>query len=279
MPLADYTLPTEVDLLLGDTAMLKKILCLLLIIPAFSYANDCSRLTASSNTEYPPYLWHTNTQPVQLEGLLVAFMQRLGEVAGISIDTIYAGPWVRTQSQAHDGKLDLIAAFYTDGRAQWLDYLHPEVIQTQSAVWINKKNPFVFNQLSDLKNRTGLSVIGNSLGQEFDNYANENLVVTEVSSVHQALRMMEEQRADYLVYELEPGRAYSMQLNTNEVISLAKPVSSEVLFLAFSKQSKCNTELIKEKLSAALQQALQENWAEELINKAQLRWQHLQNSN
>lgn len=259
--------------------MLKRIFYLLLIIPTFSYANDCSLLTASSNTEYPPYLWHTQTQPVQLEGLLVSFVQRLSEATGLEIETVYAGPWVRTQSQAHAGKLDLISVFYTDSRAQWLDYLYPEIIQTQSAVWINKQKSFVFNQLNDLIERAGLSVIGNSLGQEFDSYASKNLNVTEVSSVNQALRMLEEQRADYLVYELEPGRAYVTQLNTNEVIPLPTAVSSELLYLTISKQSKCNTDALKEKLSQALQQAQQENWTQELVEEAQIKWQQRQNKN
>lgn len=258
--------------------MLKIIFYLMLFIPAFSNAADCNRLTVSSNPEYPPYLWHTNTQPIQLEGFLVSFMQRLSATSGVDIKVVYTGPWVRTQSQAYDGKLDLIAAFHTEGRSQWLDYLQPELIQTQSAVWVNKQKPFVFNQLQDLKRRAGLSVTGNSLGQEFDGYAKQNLTVAEVSSVEQGLRMLEEQRADYLVYELEPGKAYAIKLNTLNIIPLPVPISSELLFLAVSKQSKCNSESIKEKLSRALETAQQENWNEELIEQAQQLWQQRQES-
>lgn len=256
--------------------MLKIILYLILFIPAFSNAANCDHLTVSSNPEYPPYLWHTNTQPILLEGFLVSFMQRLSATSGLDIEVVYTGPWVRTQSQAYDGKLDLIAAFHTESRAQWLDYLQPELIQTQSAVWVNKQNPFVFNQLQDLKQRTGLSVTGNSLGQEFDGYAKQHLTIVEVSSVEQGLRMLEEQRADYLVYELEPGKAYTTKLNTLDVIPLPVAISSELLFLALSKQSKCNTEAIKEKLSRALETAQQENWNEEFIEQAQQLWQQRQ---
>lgn len=256
--------------------MLKKILCLLLFVPALSYAADCQRLTFSSNTEYPPYLWPTQTESAPLEGFLVSFMQRLSTVTGIAMQPVYVGPWVRTQSQAHKGQLDLIAVFHTDKRATWLDYLQPELIQTPSSIWINKHNPIVFQQFSDLNALSGLSVTGNSLGQAFDRYAAKHLSITEISSIGQALRMLEEQRADYLVYELEPGKSFVSKLKTNEVVPLAKAVSSEAIFLALSKQSECNTDALQKKLSLALEQAQQEGWAEEMLVDAQLKWQSLQ---
>lgn len=253
--------------------MLKRVLCLLLLIPASAYANDCNRLTLSSNPEYPPYLWQTNTEPEALDGILVSFTERLNKVANLDVDVVYAGPWLRTQTQVHNGNIDLIAVFYTEDRAQWLDYLQPELIKTDTAIWVNKANVFEFQQLQDLKNRAGITVLGHSLGQQSDNYANENLTISKVSSIEQALLMLEEQRAEYLVYARDPGQAYATQLNTKDVITLPTAVSTEFIYLAFSKQSQCNTSAIREKLSAALLQAQQENWADEFLTLAQQQWQ------
>lgn len=257
--------------------MIKKILYLLLIVPMLSFAGDCERLTVSSNPEYPPFLWQTNTQPVQLKGVLVSFMQRLSDVTGIKIDMVYAGPWLRVQSQVRTGSLDIIAVFHTEDRTHWLDYLHPEVIKTDTAIWVNKANIFEFKHLEDLKNRSGLAVMGHSLGQDSDDYIDKNLTISEVSSVQQGLKMLEEQRADYLMYARAPGQSYAQQLNTKDVVTLPTPVSSEQIYLAFSKQSKCNTSANREKLTAALEQAKRENWAIDLVVQAQGQW--LQNSN
>ena len=252
--------------------MVRKLLLIFLLAPIAAWATECSRLTVSSNTEYPPYLWLTKTQPVQLEGSFVTLMQKLSSASGIELEVVYLGPWARTQAQAHAGKLDLIGAFHTQARAAWLDYLEPALLPTNVAIWVNKQRPLEFNQLSDLSNYLGLTVTSNSLGQEFDQYAQENLNISEVSSVQQGLLMIEEQRADYLVYERVPGHIYALQLNTNEVVPLETPVSRELLYLAVSKQSKCNSAALKEKLSMALKQAEQERWAEELLAPAQIKW-------
>ncbi len=253
--------------------MLRKCLYLLLIIPAFTQAIECSRLTVSSNPEYPPYLWQTDTQPIQLEGLLVSFIKRFSEVSGLELEIVYAGPWLRTQSQVHNGNVDLITGFHTDDRAEWLDYLYPELIKTDTAVWVNKAKRIEFTELKDLKGYNGLTVLGHSLGQDADEYVEENLTISTLSSVQQALKMLEEQRADYLVYARDPGQAYAMQLNTKDVINLPTPISSELIFLAFSKQSKCNTSAIREKITTTLKQAKQENWSDELLIQAQHLWQ------
>lgn len=257
--------------------MLRRALILALFVPAFTFAVECDRLTASSNPEYPPYLWKVGTQPIELEGVLVSLMQRLSNAIGIEIDMVYAGPWLRTQDQANNGNLDIIAVFHTEDRAQWLDYLYPGIIKIETAIWVNKNNLFEFQQLYDLKNRAGLAVMGNSLGQESDLYVDNNLTLAEVSSVQQALQMLEEQRADYLVYTRDPGQAFAAQLDTTEVMALPKPISTELTFLAFSKKSKCNTHAVKEKLAAGLKLAQQENWVEELLIQAQQTWQQQQN--
>lgn len=252
--------------------MLRVFFCLLLVIPAYSNALECNRLSVSSNSEYPPYLWKTDTQPAQLEGLLVSFMQRVSEASGLEIEVVYTGPWLRTQSQAQNGYLDLITGFHTEDRSEWLDYLYPELIKTETAVWVNKAKKIEFKELKDLIGYAGLTVLGHSLGQESDAYTKKKLTVTNVSSIQQAFKMLEEQRADYLVYARDPGQAYALQLKTKEVVTLPTPISSELIYLAFSKNSKCNTSAMQEKLSAILKQAKKEKWAEALLVESQRVW-------
>lgn len=238
-------------------------------MPVLTQAAECDRLAASSNPEYPPFLWKTDTQPVQLKGLLVTFLQRLSDLSSIDIELRYSGPWQRVQSQAYQGRLDLITAFHTQERAQRLDYLYPELVTIDTAIWVNKANRFEFNQLSDLTNRAGLAVLGHSLGQESDEYSDKNLSLTEVSSIEQGLKMLEEQRADYLVYSRAPGMYYAQQLDIQDVMALPTPISSEPIYVTLSKQSKCNTPALRKKLTAALEQAQQEKWTEELLRQLQ----------
>ncbi|MFY9178822.1 MAG: transporter substrate-binding domain-containing protein [Venatoribacter sp.] len=256
--------------------MRKLVVFALLLSSSVAFA-ECSLLLGSSNAEYPPYLWRSaDSSATKLEGAAALFMQRIGEDIGLSIHTVYVGPWGRTQEEIFSGNLDLMTGgFFNEKRATQVDYLYPAFLTTRSVVWINKNNPFVLNSYKDLIGRTGVTVINNSFGQEFDHYAKANLRIFEVGSISQGFRMLEDERVDYLVYEEAPAEAYITQYQFKNLKKLEPPVSKEKLYLAISKKSKCNTPELRQKLEQALLKAQQNHWAEQALKKAEAQWQAL----
>lgn len=256
--------------------LFRSLRCLVLLagcMPLFSLA-ECTRLTASGNAEYPPYLWRSEADPQRLTGANVALLQRIGALAGIDIEVVYKGPWGRTQEELASGRIDLLAgAFYTRERADRMHYLYPAFQETRTLVWVNKARPLTFRSLDDLRGYQGVTVINNSFGQQFDDYAHAHLTIHQVGSLEQGFRMLMGKRVDYVVYEGQPGIAYMHKLHTGELLALPEPVSREPLYLTLSHKSACNTPELRQRLQEALRTAAREGWMAPLLEQAQQQWQ------
>ncbi len=192
---------------------------------------------------------------------------------GIEIELYYSGPWGRVQEEVSAGRIDLIAgAFYTSERSGWMDYIYPEFQGTRTAVWTREDADIDYQEWIDLKPYLGVTVINNSFGQEFDTFAREELNIMEVGSLSQALKLVAESRADYLIYEDNPGKAYAEQLNINNLKLLPVAITSQNLYLTISRLSLCNTDEMKERLSLALLKLEKDDLMSFFLERAHAQW-------
>jgi len=235
-------------------AVFATLLGLGLIAPPASAADGCTQLAASGNPEYPPYLWRDPDNENKLIGANAELMQWLAREIGIPIDVQYSGPWGRVQEETRLGHLDLIAgAFFTLPRTEYMDYFQPAFHETRSVLWTRGDNQALkFRRWSDLVGLQGVTVINNSFGEEFDRYAKDKLRINQVASLEQAIQIVQNGRADYLVYEDSPGQAFLARRNIADVKMLAEPVARENLYLTLSHRSACNTPELRGRLARAL---------------------------
>ncbi|UTW00548.1 transporter substrate-binding domain-containing protein [Marinomonas rhizomae] len=222
----------------------------------------CKSLTASGNSEYPPFLWRDSSNSTALHGVNRLIIDELSRRINIPIKLIHVGPWSRTQSEVKSGRVDLMAgAFYTNERADYMDYFTPVMLHTTSVVWQSRDKPFPFNEKEDLLGKWGVTVINNSFGQDFDQYAQQNLNILAVASLSQALRMLATDRVDYVLYEKNPAHAYAAMLGLSDLIVPVSPyISREGLYLTMSKKSPCNLDSVKHKIAIALQDMKKEGF-------------------
>lgn len=83
---------------------------------------ECTKLTATGNPEYPPYLFKDSLDPKHLVGANADILKEIAESLDLELDIIYSGPWSRAQQEAREGRIDLLAgAFFTIPRAQYMD--------------------------------------------------------------------------------------------------------------------------------------------------------------
>jgi len=241
---------------------------------SFSVARDCDTLTATGNSEYPPYLWRVDTSSDGLQGAISLIMDELGKRINRTIQLKHVGSWSRAQAEVKAGRVDLIAgAFYTIPRNQWMDYVYPAFLNTTSTVWINKKSNFEYFEPNDLTSLLGVTVINNSFGQDFDQFAEKNLNIEQVASLKQAFKMLVLKRVDYALYEKNPGLAYAAELGVERKIKhLEPPVSSEGLYLTVSHKSDCNTGALRGALSRHVRDIINEGFAQEALQKGLLLW-------
>jgi polar amino acid transport system substrate-binding protein len=224
------------------------------LIAHFSFAAEsCKSLIATGNPEYPPYLWRDPDDATHLIGANADFMELLEKELGIPVETRYVGTWARVQEEVKLGRADLVAgAFLTLPRLEYMDYFHPAFHETKSVIWIRSDSTLRYKKWADLTGKRGLTVINNSFGEEFDRYARESLKISSVPSIEQALKMLNLSRADYLIYEEDPGLAYATKINNSSIKTIKPAVSNEGLHVTLSHKSPCNTAEIRGRIAKAL---------------------------
>lgn len=217
-------------------------------------ADECSTLTATGNAEYPPYLWRDPKGGKQLLGANQYVVDEVAKRLGVVIELKDVGSWARAQEALKRGEVDLLAgAFYTDSRRHYMDYIYPAFFNTTSVVWSKPGVSDRYHAREDLIGLKGVTVIDNSFGQEFDEYIKAKLDLTYVPSLKQAFLMLSRDRADYILYEKNPGLVYAELLGYKGRFDILAPeVSAESLYLTISRQSKCNTPMFRERLAKTI---------------------------
>lgn len=220
---------------------------------ASAQSGNCTKLVATGNPEYAPYLWRDAEHPGSLVGANADLMQWLAKEIGIPIETRYVGSWARVQEEVRAGRVDLIAgAFLTVPRLEYMDYFYPVFRTTRTVIWTRKQDQFTYKKWDDLRNRKGLTVINNSFGDSFDRYAKAHLKLDAVPMLEQAYRMLAVGRVDYVIYEEDPGIAFAGMLKYDDFTTSKISVSNEGLHLTMSHLSACNTPEVRGRIATAL---------------------------
>jgi polar amino acid transport system substrate-binding protein len=242
---------------------------------ALAQTTGCTKLVATGNPEYAPYLWRDPQQPNQLVGANADLMQWLAKEIDIPIETRYTGSWARVQEQARSGRVDLVAgAFLTVPRMEYMDYFYPVFRTTRTVIWTNKPDRFTYKKWDDLKGRRGLTVINNSFGDAFDRYAKDNLKLDAVPMLEQAYRMLSVGRVDYVIYEEDPGTAFAAMLKYRDFKTSKLAVSNEGLHLTMSHLSPCNIPEVRGRIAKALYKLNQGKTMDGLVTANIERWRN-----
>ncbi|QXI36537.1 substrate-binding periplasmic protein [Pseudomonas xantholysinigenes] len=241
-------------------------------------AGDCQHLTATGNPEYPPYLWRDPENPRQLIGANADLLKHLAKALGLVVDVVYVGPWSRAQEEVNTGRVDLLAGYFrTNARELVTDFISPPFLYTSSVAWVRKGEGFTYNDWSDLKGRRGGTLVNNSHGQAFDDYARAQLNLEAVPSASQAFQKLLLRRSDYVVFEQYPGLALARTLDKDEALDiLDPPISSEGLYLALSRKSGCNVPALREKLARKMSELVAGPLPGQLVEQNLERWRRQQ---
>lgn len=235
----------------------------------------CSKLFATGNPEYPPYLWRDPENPKQLIGANAEIFSMISERLGIPIEVVYVGPWSRAQQEVRSGRIDLLAgAFLTMARIQYMDYVYPAFLDTTSVVWTRKEANVDYQRREDLIDQQGITVINNSFGQDFDHFAENNLIISTVPTLKQAFKMLNLGRVDYLLYEKNPALAYIREWGVaDQAKVVGPPVSSEGLYLTISHKSSCNNGALRGRLAKITRDLVMDGSTQQALQKGLAMWQ------
>lgn len=247
---------------------------LLITTPAKANMSVCSRLTVTGNAEYPPILWRDKDHPGKLTGLAVELLELALQDSGIVIDVRDRGVWARAQQEVKHGEIDMLAgAFMTEPRKEYMDYIFPQFTNIPSVVWVKKGREFPFKVWDDLGSKRGGTLVYNSFGQNFDEYAKKHLNIRSSATVERSFSMLLADRFDYVLYELYQGMTIlEVSGLKDSVTHLKKPISIEGLYFTLSKKSACNSLTLKLYLNKRMQEFKEFGTFEKLFDKHMQRW-------
>ncbi len=228
-------------------------------------------IVVSGHPEYPPFMYRSGTEiiGVGLEIVKKVFEEELG----IEVQSKFVGNWKRCLMLAEKGEIDLVVAAYNnDDRKEYLHFTRNPISQDTLSVFVAKGKEFPFMNWDDLIGKRGVSTIGDSQGQEFDDFLNNNNIKLErVKHRVQNFKKLIFDRADFY-----PGGKYatSIILERNkeelkkmggEIVELPNPLNVIYLHIAISKTSKFTKYL--NKLDESLKKFSENGATEKLLNK------------
>ena len=204
----------------------------LLLLGTPVYGGDVLEISGLPN--YPPVLW-------EADGTLVGVGAELAKRICTELKVRYRLkplPWIRALHETEYGEIDMIAgAYFKKDRQAYMDYSIP-FMKDPGAVFVMKGHAFPFKKLKDLIGKKGVTMLGYSWGENFDQYAKAHLDMVTVTTPMQALKMLERCRVDYWVYGLYSGAFVATKAGMGDKVeSLEHYVSQEDLYITFSKKS------------------------------------------
>lgn len=126
---------------------------------------------------------------------------------GFDIESRYVGTWDIVQQKARDGEIDAIVALYKTVERQ--HYLNFSIAYTEDPVvlFFAVGKAFPYETKQSLDGKKGIAMVGDSYGQEIDDYIiRQGLDVTRVTTPQEAFAMLKEGKGDYFIYSRYSGR-------------------------------------------------------------------------
>jgi polar amino acid transport system substrate-binding protein len=207
---------------------------LLLLATGALQAQTVVRATGHPN--WPPFSWQ---QGDKIVGIGAELTELVFKDLGLTVSSKAHGNWKRAQLEVEHGKVDVIvAAYFTTERSKVMVYPAQPYMNDANVLWVSKDNVFPFQQWSDLVDKTGTAMLGESYGEAFDLYIKERLKVEWVSTPAQNLGKLELGRADYYPFSLYGGQIQVRQLGfEGKITHLPTVLSTEGTYIAISRKS------------------------------------------
>ncbi len=212
------------------------ILIVIVLVAWYFVKNQTPKeLTISGHPEWPSIMYQ---QGDQIVGAGPEIAIKIFEELGVEAISKYEGSWDLVQEKAKSGEVDvLVAAYKTTERETYMDYSIPYTVDPVVLV-VKKDKAFSYDKWEDLIDKKGVVTIGDSYGQDFDNFIKESLTVQSVNTPEEAFTLLSNEEVDYFVYALYSAQDYIFKNKLADQVEIVPNyVSTENFYLTISKES------------------------------------------
>jgi len=193
-------------------------------------------IVVSGHPDYPPFM---SQQGNTIVGVGVDIAAIILHELNIPMIVKYTGPWKRVQKNARHGRIDLIVGIYSNKERQgYLDYTAPYALDPTTAFTL-KERKFPYKSRDDLVGKRGTTMLGDSFGEEFDQFIKDNLQLDRVFKAEENFQRLLQGRAEYLLWGYYPTLISAKKLGYERMITpVTESIVDEHMHMAFSKQTR-----------------------------------------
>lgn len=232
--------------------------------PQAGLAKSCSTVTANGVGYWYPFVYR-NTEGV-LTGIIVDGAQEALARIGVTLDIAPGAPWKRLLKDFDNGDIDMVfGAYWKAERAA--KYLYSEPLgREEIRVFVKAGREFPLSAFEDLKGRHGLRLLGGSLGQKFDAYAEQHLEFSTAPTNDRMIQMLAAGRADFGIQGHKQGLHFADVLGlSGQVTPLAWPILTNDVHLLINRKAACATRVPA--LNIAIKAMEKEGYLDQLVVK------------
>ncbi|MFB0962076.1 MAG: transporter substrate-binding domain-containing protein [Pseudomonas sp.] len=235
----------------------------------------CTTLMAVVYANAEPYDWQEAETGVK-QGLSVAVLEALAKKTGLNIHQVASKDAQKALAEVRSGRVDLIIGVRSDPKHQrGLDYLSPAYTQQEYRIWRRSAEQVSLQQWPQLSGLRGALTSKPLPGFE----QTAQLLAESVRYVADdkvATQMVLDGRADYLIAEQHQQYLRLQKMGQLDVFeAVDPPVASQPLFVALAKDSACNDQALRKKLSQGLLALTQNGVVQNRLDAVMQRWQTL----
>ena len=241
------------------------LLCLMGLGAAVSAADRCDTIIVTGHPDYVPISWR---QDDKLQGAAIDLVEHIGKVIGVPVQSMHTGSWKRAQAAVRTGEADMITGIYRTSEREAI-YEFTAAFASEPVVVVTLSDTDIrYRHRSDLEPYQGGKVIGDSLGEEMDQYLADHLKMHSVPSLDHLMNLLDHKRIQYVLHGLYPVLVSAHKMGMGPRIrTLVPPLAQEAMYLGVSKRSPCaalvpriSEEIEKMRTSGMIDQLLKSNW-------------------
>lgn len=213
-------------------SLLISCLVLLILSPLSTLAADT--FVVSGNPKAPPVVWEEYDK---LTGIGPDLAQSILSELGINYTLQVKGDWQQVQEKCKSGEIDMIVSAYkNDNRASYMNFSLPYLPQP-TVIIVQKGREFPFGRWESLIGKKGVTNLGESYGQEFDDFIKNELSVKYIA-FERAIELLKRGEADYLIVDLFTALIYTRLLQGEDAITiLDPPLTTQTFHMTIAKSS------------------------------------------
>lgn len=193
------------------------------------------KIVLCGHPDYPPVSW---AQGEQIVGLAPEIVKQIFNRLDYDVDAKVVGNWKRCLRELELGRVDVAVAYRTQERENIYDFSSQSVIDDPMAIFVNRSRTFPFEHWEDLLGKTTGLMLGDSVGNEFDKFLADELVIERVSKASQNFGKLGRGHIDFIPYGLHTGNLLIEQFGLSDrIVALPNLALTNQYYLAISRKS------------------------------------------